>query len=480
MRGMLSRVRVDRAVTVVAAAAVLVALFQVSRQDAALPADPAELLVFLIAIAIGQAFPVELSGGRETAPIAMASALALAMVPAGQRFGASPAMVVLVTAAGMGAGLAARRVAGAQVRLDATAVRLVCVGVAALLFGQPRLIDELVGQLAPPPAPQSWAVTGTALTMIAISLVALTIEALLFALIRSSRLRTPLRVTVRDEIKAAGGLSAAMSATGTLIAMAESSLEAFAVPLFLVPLVMTQFAVRRQAAIRRTYGQTIRSLSRLTELGGYTGDGHADRVAVLAVAVGSALGLSESELRDLEFAALLHDIGQVALRVPIPGGATVLAAPADQRRIASDGADIVRQAGVLDTVAKIIEAQPTPYRQVREFGEELPMASRIIKVVNAYEDLVTGSREPDRRERAIERIHLGLGYEYDPRVVAALEVIIRRADRTEQVAPPGREEPSGLVQDPAASATVSPRAISPIQGLRLPEGTRGSIGRQVP
>ena len=63
-----------------------------------------------------------------------------------------------------------------------------------------------------------------------------------------------------------------------------------------------------------------------------------------------------------------------------------MAAPADQRRIAHDGAEIVRQTGVLDNVAQILEAQTTPYRQVREFGEELPVASRIIKVANAYED----------------------------------------------------------------------------------------------
>jgi len=201
-----------------------------------------------------------------------------------------------------------------------------------------------------------------------------------------------------------------------------------ALPLFLMPLVLTQFAVRRFASIRTTYGQTIRTLSRLTEIGGYTAPDHPARVAELSVAMGRDMGMSERDALDLEYAALLHDIGQVALREPIPGGATMLAAPADQDRIARDGAEIVRKTGVLDTVALILESQSKPYRHVRELGEDLPISSRIIKVANAYDDLVGGRDNVDGngKDAAIERIHLGLGYEYDPRVVEALLRVLAR------------------------------------------------------
>jgi hypothetical protein len=66
--------------------------------------------------------------------------------------------------------------------------------------------------------------------------------------------------------------------------------------------------------------------------------------------------MSERDALDLKYAALLHDIGQVALREPIPERATVMAAPADQQRIALGGSQIVRQTGVLDRVAVILEA----------------------------------------------------------------------------------------------------------------------------
>jgi HD-GYP domain-containing protein (c-di-GMP phosphodiesterase class II) len=190
---------------------------------------------------------------------------------------------------------------------------------------------------------------------------------------------------------------------------------------------LTQFAFRRFVGIRATYRQSIRTLSRLTDRAGYTTPGHSERVAELSVAVGRELAMSERELLDLEYAALLHDIGQVALVEPIPGGATVLAAPADQRRIARDTVDIVRETGVLDAVAEILEHQTTPFRQMRELGEEIPLASRILKLVNAYEDLSGGRTTAAAREAAIERIHLGLGYEYDPKVVDVLTQVVRAA-----------------------------------------------------
>ena len=57
---------------------------------------------------------------------------------------------------------------------------------------------------------------------------------------------------------------------------------------------------------------------------------------------------------------------------------------------------------------------------------DIPLESRIIKAANAYDDLVGEERSPARSLEALERIHLGLAYEYDPRVVASLARVIRR------------------------------------------------------
>ena len=198
-------------------------------------------------------------------------------------------------------------------------------------------------------------------------------------------------------------------------------------PVFAIPLLLTQFSFRRYATIDATYLQTIRSLSKVTEVGGYTETGHSRRVSRLAVTVGREMGVSQRDLVDLEYAALMHDIGQLSLSTPIPGGTTTILAPVDQRRIAELGADIIRETGVLDRAALIVQRQADPYRPYRgQLDTSLPLESRIIKAVNAYDDFVGASLEGDRKLQAMERLSLQVDRDYDPAVVDTLARIIER------------------------------------------------------
>jgi HD-GYP domain-containing protein (c-di-GMP phosphodiesterase class II) len=269
-----------------------------------------------------------------------------------------------------------------------------------------------------------------ALLMVAIVVATLAVDALLSAVVRAGTDRAPFLAVLRNEGTAQAGIGSAIGATGALIALAATIMTVWALPVFVVPLLLTQFAFRRYAAIRESSLQTIRALSRVTELGGYTESGHSRRVSQLSMAVGRELGMNDAELRDLEYAALMHDIGQLSLAEPIPGGATVVAAPADQRRIASLGADVIRQTGVPDEVAEIVDLQAEPYRRAHESQRsEIPLAARIIKAVNAYDDLVGDSYEVSRQLEALERLRLGMAYEYDPTVVESLSKTVERTAR---------------------------------------------------
>ena len=386
-----------------------------------------EVLLFLLAIALGETARLTILTGRETAPMSTAAALGLsftALAPPGEGK-VEAALVVAAISLGMGLGLLILRLVTRSGHWGGTAARLLGAASAAFLyrsvhFGEHTLVEwQLVW------SEDRWLV---AIVMLAVGSVAMIVELTLEAAVRAGRDHAPLIRSVIDELRSSGGLATALVASGALIALAEFAVGVAALPLFLFPLVLTYFAVQRYASIRTTYRQTIGALSSLTDRAGYTRNSHAQRVADISVAVGRDMGMGQRDLTDLEYAALLHDLGQVALRAPIPQGATVMAAPADQQRIAHDGAEIVRTTGVLDTVAAILEAQTTPYRQVREFGQDLPMSSRIIKVANAYDDLCAPDGNDDR---AMERIHLGLGYEYDPRVVDSLtRVLERRRGRT--------------------------------------------------
>ena len=83
--------------------------------------------------------------------------------------------------------------------------------------------------------------------------------------------------------------------------------------------------------------------------------------------------MPEAALLELEYAALMHDIGQLSLRDPVPGGATVLVAREEQRRIAEYGAEVIEQARVLDTVADIVRRQSDPCRPA-DRGQQPPLS----------------------------------------------------------------------------------------------------------
>ena len=378
------------------------------------------LAVFGIAIVLGECFALSAPGLRGSAPISMATAFGLCFVIEmldGYRPPYGAPVVIAVSGSAMAIGLALRRASGRRVSVVESTGRFVAVVVAAVLYRTMHLQQAGAAMAADDGLPP-WQL---AVLLLGITAVALVADLVFTATVHTAPGMRNLRRLVVDEVRSSIALSTAVAVTGVLIALAAPTLGIAALPLFLAPLVLTQFAFRRYLTIRATYLQSIRTLSRLTDVAGYTPSGHSERVAELSVAVGRQLGLPERALLDLEYAALLHDIGQVALVDPIPGGATVLAAPADQRRIEADTVAIVRETGVLDDVATILEHQTTPYRQVRELGEQIPLTSRIVKVVNAYEDLSGGARSRRARENALERIYLGLGYEYDPRVVDALQ-----------------------------------------------------------
>lgn len=386
---------------------------------------------FALFIAIGEVMRLTLPGGRQSAPLASAGALAFALLPQwGPQAGPGVPLALAVTVVTVGSvvGSVPRAFARRSVLIEEIARRVIVTLVAAFLFHAMQVLLETYnvvepGTLGDDPTGAGWTAAAMALAAVAASVV----DALLAAGLRSASERVPFGTAVLDEARALVGISSAIAATGVLIALSYPTMRLGALPVFAVPLLLTQFSFRRYATIQATYLQTIRSLSKVTEVGGYTETGHSRRVSRLAVTVGREMGMSQRDLDDLEYAALMHDIGQLSLSDPITGGATTMVSPLDQRQIAELGGGIIRQAGVLDKVADIVERQSDPYRPHRgQLDSELPLESRIIKAVNAYDDLVGASMESDRKLQAIERLALGTDREFDPQVVDTLADIIER------------------------------------------------------
>src|SRR5450631_769955 len=379
-----------------------------------------DAVAFGALIAFGELLRLSLPGDREAAPIGSAGALGYALVlQIGLAQAHQSAMqVVAVTAVGMTVGALPHLAAGRPAGVTGMASRLLAVAFVAAAF---RPVSDLtmLGQ-------NVWVAMAVMAGLIVAGWFA---ECVIRALIRADALRAKFKVALVDEVRVQWQLGAAVGASAMLIALAADEMGLVALAILIAPLLVTQVAFRRYAGIRSTYLQTVRALARVTEIGGYVQTGHADRVSRLAVAVGRELGVAEPALLELQYAALIHDIGQLSLHDPIPGGATVLVSPEDQRRIAALGAEVIEQADLQDSVADIVRRQSDSYGgPVGSRGQQPvpPLSSRIIRAVNAFDDLVGNSADAGRAAAVIDRLRLDPSAEYDPDVVGALGRIIAR------------------------------------------------------
>jgi hypothetical protein len=377
--------------------------------------DVPAALAFGALIAFGELLRLSLPGDREAAPIASAGALAYALLIRVQDLPARQGVqqVVAVTAIGMLIGALPHLAVGRPARLAAMAGRLVAVAVVAAAF-RPLAGNSLVSG-------HWWSALPV---MVPLLVAAWLIEAVIAALVRTDMLRARFSVALADEMRVQLPLGVAVGASALLIAFDAQVMGLFAVAVFTAPLLATQVALRRYAGIRATYLQTVRALARVPEIGGYVDAGHSARVSKLAVAMGRELGMPEASLLELEYAALMHDIGQLSLRDPIPGGATVHVTREEQRRIAEYGAEVIHEAKVLDSVADIVRRQSDPARPAGKAAQP-PLSSRIIRAANAFDDLVGSSANPVRAAAVIERLRLDTAAEYDPGVVDALNAVVR-------------------------------------------------------
>jgi len=401
---------------VVVALAMLLAVAAVGRIATAGLASPTLAAAFAGLIALGEIARVRLPGGRETAPIAIAGSMGYAFVSSvsGHLATHSTLQVIGVVAVATLGGSLLHVAAGRPTRPEELARRLLITAVAAAAY-RPFASDL------------DHHVQRQVLVMLGAAVLAGLLDTFLAALAHAERQHSRFGAAFFDELRALVGITAAIGSTGILIALAARQLGLWALPVFCVPLLVTQFSFRRYTAIRSTYLQTIRALSRVTEVGGYVEAGHSRRVGELAGGIGRDLGMNEAELLDLEYAAVLHDIGQLSFTDPVPGGSTLVLAPSERRRVAELGAEVVRSTGAMDRVADIVERQADPYRSVGELADlNVPLASRVIKVANAYDDLVGTSMGLQARADALEHLRLSMAYEYDPHVVDALTRVLDR------------------------------------------------------
>lgn len=154
---------------------------------------------------------------------------------------------------------------------------------------------------------------------------------------------------------------------------------------------------------------------------------HSQRVARMAVGVGRCMGLPATKIERLQRAALLHDIGKIAIPARLLADTTSLSEVdvAMLRQHVTIGAEILRAIPVLAFAAPIVEAtheriDGRGYPASRA-GEDIPLEARIISVADVY-DAMTGVRpyrDPVSRDQANAELVRASGHHLDPVVVRA-------------------------------------------------------------
>jgi NACalpha-BTF3-like transcription factor len=209
-----------------------------------------------------------------------------------------------------------------------------------------------------------------------------------------------------------------LALTGALFGELYPEVGWWALPIALLPYAFAHSAFRRFQETKVTYKQTIRALARIPEVSGLAVDGHADRTTELATSMAKEMGLGPSQVEDVEFAGLMHDIGRVSLNEP-----NVVRMGYTDDDIARWSSEIIAESPYLERVAEDVEQQYEPYRKPGEQEDPgVSIVSRVIKVSAAYDWKVhKDGRSP---LEALEELHAGAAYEFDPEVVASLRRLL--------------------------------------------------------
>jgi putative nucleotidyltransferase with HDIG domain len=195
--------------------------------------------------------------------------------------------------------------------------------------------------------------------------------------------------------------------------------------LFVVPLIIAGQFYERYVALRRTYADTVRSLVAVIEAKDSYTKGHSERVACYSVDIGRRLGFSDRRVERIELAALLHDLGKVAISRNI----LLKKSPLDDdeyeaiRSHPDIGAHIIESVPFLADLVQVIlshhERVDGAGYGSQLTGEQIPLEARVLSVADAF-DAMTSSR-PYRaamsRDSTVRELRRNAGQQFDQVIV---------------------------------------------------------------
>ena len=187
--------------------------------------------------------------------------------------------------------------------------------------------------------------------------------------------------------------------------------------------------------LQRAYRGTVMLLSDVVEFDDqYTAE-HSRSVVDLAHATAEELKVDARDRQTLEFAAMLHDVGKIAIPKEILNKPAKLtdAEFAVMKKHTIEGQYMLdRVGGLLGSVGEIVRScherwDGKGYPDGLK-GEEIPLAARIVFACDAYNAMTTDRvyRPALSRDEALAELTGNAGTQFDPRVVDALARVVVR------------------------------------------------------
>jgi HD-GYP domain-containing protein (c-di-GMP phosphodiesterase class II) len=159
---------------------------------------------------------------------------------------------------------------------------------------------------------------------------------------------------------------------------------------------------------------------------------HSINVCILAISLGSALGLAPEELHSLGLGALLYDLGKVR----VPEDVLLKSGPLTSeewklvKRHSEEGADLLKRLQLGDRMPMIVAYEHHMRHDLMGYPDgaaaEQHLFSKVVAVCDAYDAMTT--QRPFRREirpdKALAVLMQGRGKAYDPDVTKALVAML--------------------------------------------------------
>ena len=196
-------------------------------------------------------------------------------------------------------------------------------------------------------------------------------------------------------------------------------------------------AARYAAALElnRAYRGTVMLLSDVLEFEDEYTAQHSRSVVDLVNAVADELGIAPDERQELEFAAMLHDVGKIS----IPKEILHKPAALTDREFAIIKHHTIEGQFMLDRVGGLLARVGEVVRSCHErwdgrgypdglAGEEIPIAARIVFACDAYNAMTTDRpyRDAMPQEAAIAELRANTGTQFDPKIVASLIKVVEQ------------------------------------------------------